>query len=65
MYILSRQLINYNHFTANRRQSVMEKEREMMGFEEKTRTVQDDIDNITKVKSRLLINDVMYSWNLY
>lgn len=27
----------------------MEREREMMGFEEKTRTVQDDLDNIAKV----------------
>lgn len=34
--------------TGNRRESIMEREREMMGFEEKTRTVQDDLDNIAK-----------------
>lgn len=35
----------------NRRESIMEREREMMGFEEKTRTVQDDLDNIAKVEN--------------
>jgi hypothetical protein len=54
-HILSLRLIDLSLFTASRRQSVLEKEREMMGFEEKTRTVQDDIDNVTKVKSTLIL----------
>ena len=37
--------------TSNRRESIVEKERDMMGFEEKTRTVQDDLDNMAKVRT--------------
>lgn len=46
----------------NRRESVMEKEREMMGFEEKTRTVQDDLDNIAKVGK---VTSLQFISNLY
>lgn len=42
----------------NRRESVMEKEREMMGFEEKTRTVQDDLDNIAKDPDEYTLADL-------
>ncbi|XP_052678101.1 uncharacterized protein LOC128159091 isoform X1 [Crassostrea angulata] len=42
----------------NRRESVMEREREMMGFEEKTRTVQDDLDNIAKDPDEYTLADL-------
>lgn len=38
----------------------MEKEREMMGFEEKTRTVQDDLDNIAKVGKVTSLQFILY-----
>lgn len=42
----------------NRRESIMEREREMMGFEEKTRTVQDDLDNIAKDPDEYTLADL-------
>lgn len=38
----------------------MEREREMMGFEEKTRTVQDDLDNIAKVGKVTSLQFILY-----
>ncbi|XP_061175978.1 uncharacterized protein LOC133184925 [Saccostrea echinata] len=43
---------------SNRRESILEKEREMMGFEEKTRTVQDDLDNVVKDPDELTLADL-------
>lgn len=42
----------------NRRESIMEKERDMMGFEEKTRTVQDDLDNVAKDPDEYTLADL-------
>lgn len=43
----------------------MEREREMMGFEEKTRTVQDDLDNIAKVGKVTSLQFILYIYKTF